>query len=282
LTLEPTRLYGYVIGDQVELRARVHAPPGYELDRGRLPEPGRVNAFLELSTIEAGDRSLGALLGTEQGALLRVRFLVVNSGLDVTTVQTPALTLSYRRAGAPDLPLTLPPVELTVSPLTPEYVAGTAGLEPIRPDAPPPRISTRAPRARLLLYALAALAVCGYAAWRQGWVPRRLLARRPFACAAADIRRMRLDGAIERRAACARRLHRAFDEAAGFTVASHSLERFFAAQPWAAALEAEIRDFFTASGRFFYAGDGAALLSPERLASLSRRLVEYEPRRVSA
>jgi hypothetical protein len=138
------------------------------------------------------------------------------------------------------------------------------------------------PRARLLLYAFVALGLCCYVAWRLGWVPRRLLARRPFARAAAEIRRMRLDGTVERRATCARRLHRAFDEAAGFAVASHSLERFFAVHPWSAALEGEIRDFFAASGRFFFADDAAAMLPPERLAGLVRRLVEHEPRRVSA
>jgi mxaA protein len=282
VTIEPTRLYGYVIGDHVELRARSDVPPGYELDPGRLPKPGRVNAFLELRAIEAGEPTLRRLVTAQHGAALRLRFLVVNSGVDVSTVQTPALTLTYRRAGAPDLALQLPQVELTVSPLTPEYVAGTAGLEQMRPDAPPPRISTRGPSVRLLLYALVVLGLCSYVAWRLGWVPRRLLARRPFARAAADIRRMRLDSAVERQAACARRLHRAFDEAAGFAVASHSLERFFTAQPWSAALQGEIRDFFAASARFFYAGDATAMPSPDRLASLARRLVEHEPRGVRA
>ena len=44
----------------------------------------------------------------------------------------------------------------------------------------------------------------------------------------------------------------------------------------------EIRDFFAASGRYFYAGDADGMLSTDRLRSLSRRLVEHEPRRVSA
>jgi hypothetical protein len=210
-----------------------------------------------------------------------LQFLVVNSGIDVRTVQTPALALSFRRAGAPDLTLEVPQVELTISPLTPEYVAGTAGLEQMRPDVSPPPISTQASRTRLLLYALVALGLLGYVAWRLGWVPRRLLTRRPFARAAADMRRIGPADGLEGEAACARRLHRAFDEAAGFAVASHSLERFFAVQPWSVALEGEIRGFFAASARYFYAGDSSAM-SSEHLRRLARRLVEHEPRRLGA
>ncbi len=281
VAIDPVRRYGYVIGDRVELRVRVQTPPGYELDPGRLPKPGRVNTFLELQGIELAKPPWRRILGS-QGAELAVRFLVVNSGIDVRTVQTPVLALSYRGAGAPDLTVEIPQVELTISPLTPEYVAGTAGLEQMRPDVLPPPISTQAPRARLLLYALVALGLLGYIAWRLGWVPRRLLARRPFARAAADLRRIGPAGGGERETACARRLHRAFDEAAGFAVASHSLERFFAVQPWSAALEGEIRDFFSASARYFYAGDASAMPSSERLRMLARRLVEHEPRRVGA
>jgi mxaA protein len=282
VAIDPVRLYGYVIGEQVELHARVQVPPGYELDASRLPKPGRVTAFLELRAIEPGKRWFSNLLGRKNGAPLTLRFLVVNSGVAVRTVQTPTLALSYRRAGAPDLALQIPQVELTVSPLTPEYVAETAGLTQMQPDSPPPRISTHVPRVRLLLYAFVALGLCGYVAWRQAWVPRRLLARRPFARAAADIRKMRPDSAIERQAARARRLHRAFDEAAGFAVANHSLEQFFAAQPWSSALEREIRDFFAGSARFFYAGEAAAMAPPDRLATFACALAAHEPRRVGA
>jgi mxaA protein len=280
VAIDPLRQYGYVIGDRVELHVRAQVPPGYELDLGRLPKPGRVSTFLELQGMELDRQPWRSAFGAQRAAELAVRFLVVNSGIDVRTIQTPVLPLSYRRAGAPDLTVEVPQVELTVSPLTPEYVSGTAGLEPMRPDIQPPQISTGAPRARLLLYALIALGLLGYAAWRLGWVPRRLLGRRPFARAAADIRRIGPAGGVEREAACARRLHRAFDEAAGFAVASHSLERFFAVQPWSAALDGEIRDFFAASARYFYAGDASGMLSSERLKRLARRLVEHEPRRV--
>jgi mxaA protein len=276
--MEPVRLYGYVIGDPIELHARVPVPSGYALDADRLPKAGRVNAFLELRSVEPADEWLQRYRRAESGARLSLRFLVVNSSTQVRSVQTPVLVLTYRREGAPDVAARIPQVELTVSPLTLEYVAGTAGLGEMQADAPPPRIPTAGPELRLLLYALLALMLCSYVAWRQGWVPRRLLAGRPFARAAQDIRRVREDTAAQSQAARAQRLHRAFDESAGFTVASHSLEQFFAAQPWSAALEAQIRDFFTRSARFFYAGEGSAMLPPADVARLARELAACEPR----
>jgi mxaA protein len=280
--VEPARHYGYVIGDSIELHARIPVPSGHALDADRLPKVGRVNAFLELRSVEPADGWLQRYRRAQSDARLSLRFLVVNSSTQVRSVQTPALALTYRRVGAPDVAVHVPQVELTVSPLTPEYVSGTAGLGEMQADAPPPRIPARGPELRLLLYALLGLALGGYVAWRQGWVPRRLLARRPFARAAKDIRRMREAASAQSQAARAQRLHRAFDESAGFAVASHSLEPFFAAQPWSAGLEAEIRDFFTRSARFFYAGEASAMLPPAELARLARGLAACEPTRGGA
>ena len=170
----------------------------------------------------------------------------------------------------------------TVSPLTPTYVSGVAGLEELRPDVPAPRISPRAEQVRLLVYALAALVLAGYLAWWQGWLPLRWLGKRPFARAAAEMRRLHRNAEPEAQVVRARRLHRAFDEAAGFAVASHSLEWFFAAQPWSRAVEAEVREFFAGSDRFFYAGDAAGMIAPERLPQLARALAELEPKKVVA
>jgi mxaA protein len=276
--VEAVRRYGYVIGDTIELHARVAVPPLYALDVEKLPKPGRVNAFLELRSIEPLDARLQRHAEGGNGTPLALRFLVVNSGTQVRSVQTPALALTYRRADAPDFAVRIPQVEFTVSPLTPEYVAGTTGLKELQGDVPPPRLPTRGAMTRLLVYALLALALFGYVAWRRGWVPRRLLARRPFARAAKDLRGMRENATTRLPEARARRLHRAFDESAGFTVASHRLEEFFAAQPWSAALEAEIRDFYSRSALFFYADEVSALPPQGDVVRLARALAACEPR----
>lgn len=277
VVVEPLRRYGYVIGDEVELRAAVEVPPGYALEAASLPRPGRANPFLELRSV-GRENGLLDRLRSRPAQRFSLRYVVVNSGAEVVVGQTPAVTLQFRRAGAPDVAAVIPQFDFTVSPLTPTYVAAITGLEEMQPDAPAPPLSARTAHLRLLLYALAALLLAGYLAWRQGWLPRRMLAHRPFARAAAEIRRQDFAGA---QAARARRLHRAFDDAAGFAVADHNLERFFAAQPWSAALATEVREFFTGSARFFYADDAAAMMAPERMLALARALADREPRRVA-
>ncbi len=278
VVVEPLRRYGYVIGDEIELRAAIAVPPGYALAVESLPKPGRANTFLELRAIERQDGILGRL-GRAATQRVSLRFAVVNSGADVATAQTSAVTLRFQREGAPELVAVVPQVNFTVSPLTPAYVAGVAGLEEMQPDVAAPAVSARMPYVRLLLYGLGALLVGGYLAWRQGWLPRRMLGNRAFARAVAEIRRLRADGAAGAQAARARRLHRAFDESAGFAVGDHNLEQFFAARPWSLALTPEIREFFAGSARFFYADDAAALMAPDRLLRLARALADREPRR---
>jgi len=278
VAVEPLRRYGYVIGDEVELRAAIRAPPGYALDEESLPKPGRANAFLELRASEREAGILGRFRG-DAAQRLSLRFVVVNSGADVATAQTPAVTLRFKRERAPELTAVVPQVSFTVSPLTPAYVAAAAGLEEMQPDVPAPPVSARMAYVRLLIYGLGALVLGGYLAWREGWLPRRMLGNRSFARAVPDIRRLRADAVAMVQAGRARRLHQAFDESGGFAVGGHNLERFFAAQPWSLALRTEIREFFTGSARFFYADDAAALMAPDRLLRLARALADREPRK---
>lgn len=280
VAVEPLRRYGYVIGDEVELRAAIGTPPGYALEEESVPKPGRANAFLELRAVEREGGILGRFRG-DAARRISLRFVVVNSGADVATAQTPAVALRFKREGAPELTAVVPQVSFTVSPLTPAYVAGIAGLEEMQPDVAAPPVSARMAYLRLLLYALGALVLGGYLAWRQGWLPRRMLENRSFACAVTDIRRLRADAGARVQAGRARRLHQAFDESAGFAVGGHNLERFFAAQPWSLALRTEIREFFAGSAQFFYADDAAALMAPDRLLRLARALADREPRKLA-
>ena len=280
VAVEPLRRYGYVIGDEVELRAAIDAPAGYALEAENLPKPGRANAFLELRAVEREGGILGRFLG-DASERLSLRFVVINSGAHVATAQTPPVTLGFKREGAPKLTAVVPQVSFTVSPLTPAYVPGIAGLEEMQPDVAAPPVSARIAYVRLLLYGLGVLVLGGYLAWRQGWLPQRLLGNRSFARAVADIHRLRADAMARVQAERARRLHQAFDESAGFAVGRHNLERFFAAQPWSLALRTEIREFFAGSAQFFYADDAAALMAPDRLLRLARALADREPRKLA-
>jgi len=278
VAVEPLRGYGYVIGDEVELRAAIGTPPGYALEEETLPKPGRANAFLELRAVDREGGILGRFRG-DAARRISLRFVVVNSGADVATAQTPPVMLRFKREGAPELTAVVPQVNFTVSPLTPAYVAGVAGLEAMQPDVAAPPVSARMAYVRLLVYGLGVLVLGGYLAWRQGWLPQRMLGTRSFARAVADIHRLRGAAMARVQAERARRLHQAFDESAGFAVGGHNLEAFFAAQPWSLALRTEIREFFTGSAQFFYADDAAALMAPDRVLRLARALADREPRK---
>jgi len=280
VAVEPLRRYGYVIGDEVELLAAIGTPPGYAMAEENLPKPGRANAFLELRAVEREGGILDRFRG-DAAQRISLRFVVINSGADVVTAQTPPVPLRFKREGAPELTAAVPQVSFTVSPLTPAYVAGVAGLEEMQPDVSAPPVSARMAYVRLLLYGLGVLALGGFLAWRQGWLPQRMLSNRSFARAVADIHRLRAEAMARVQTERARRLHQAFDESAGFAVGGHNLERFFAAQPWSLALGTEIREFFTGSAQFFYADDAAALMAPDRLLRLARALADREPRKLA-
>ncbi len=263
------RQFGHVIGDEIVLEAVAPLPPGYAPDPDSLPRPGRANAFLEL-------RSAGMQTASGNRLRLRLQYLVVNSASEVRTVETPALVIRARKAGARDLSIALPVIPLTVSPLTPPEVLARDGLEELQPDAPAPRIDTTWIRVQLLVLALLAALLCARLAWVKGWVPDRWLARRPFARADAAIGRLGDDAASELKAVRARHLHRAFDQSAGFTVTGDTLERFYAERPAFTTLRTDIEAFFAASAAYFYAGRHEAMPAPPVLRHLAHALAARE------
>jgi mxaA protein len=279
--VHPARQFGYRIGDEIRLDVRITPPRGYAFDAETAPMPGRVGAFLELRRIEPHAAAFAGF-GGERTQHFTVRFLVVNSDPGVRVTTTPALNLSFRRRGAPPFDVALPEVTFALSPLIPDYADAALAPDGLRVDLPAPQVSTRGPQLRLLTYLSIAVSGLVVLAWRQGWLPRRLLARRPFAQAAIEISRLGHSATPGVQALRARRLHHAFDQAAGFAVAAHTLDRFLGAQPRFVRLEPQIRDFFSASARFFYADQAAALDDPAHLRRLARALAECEARQGAA
>jgi mxaA protein len=265
----PIRQYGYVIGDEIVVEGSADVPRGYAPDADSLPKPGRRGALLELRE---------TLLETQSDDRhrFRARFLVVNSAIAVRTVETPPLAIRFRKAGAADLSITLPGIPVTVSALTPAEVLARDGLEELQPDAPVPRIATTAIRLRLITLAVIAAVLAAWFAWAQGWVPTSLLARRPFARARSAIARLGTPANERVLAEQARRIHRAFDESAGFAVTDETLDRFFERCPTFTAARGDIRSFFEASNRYFFAENGLALPSMDTMQQLVRRLAECE------
>jgi|GEM_PF-6550105 len=268
-TTTPIRQYGYVIGDEIVVEGSAAVPRGYAPDADSIPKPGRRGALLELRDSVLETQS-------DDRYRFRARFLVVNSAIAVRTVDTSPLAIRFRKAGAEDLTIALPEIPVTVSPLTPGEVLARDGLEELQPDVAVPRIETKWNRLRLVALAVVAAALAAWFAWAQGWVPTSLLARRPFARVRGTI--ARLGTAEDERvlAEQARRIHRAFDESAGFAVTDETLDRFFELRPAFGVARNDIHSFFEASNRYFFAENGLALPSLDAMRQLVRRLAECE------
>jgi mxaA protein len=268
-TTTPVRQYGYVIGDEIVVEGSATVPRGYVPDADSIPKPGRRGALLELRDSALEHRS-------DESYRFRARLLVINSATAVRTVETPPLAIRFRKAGAADLTIALPEIPVTVSPLTPGEVLARDGLEELQPDVAVPRIEPNPLRLRLIALAVVAAALAAWLAWARGWVPTSLLARRPFARTRAAIARLGTAADERTLAEQARRIHRAFDESAGFAVTDETLDRFLELRPAFGAARSDIRSFFDASNRYFFAENGQALPSIDTMRQLVRRLAECE------
>lgn len=265
----PIRQYGYVIGDEIVVEGSAAVPRGYAPDADSIPKPGRRGALLELRDSVLETQS-------DDRYRFRARFLVVNSAIAVRTVDTSPLAIRFRKAGAEDLTIALPEIPVTVSPLTPGEVLARDGLEELQPDVAVPQIETKWVRLRLVALAVVAAALAAWFAWAQGWVPTSLLARRPFARVRGTIARLEIAADERTLAEQARRIHRAFDESAGFAVTDETLDRFLELRPAFGVARNDIRSFFEASNRYFFAENGLALPSLDAMRQLVRRLAECE------
>jgi mxaA protein len=268
--VEP-RSFGYVIGDTLTRRVVLETDGGATLDADRLPKPGRVSNWIELVDVTA--RRSGAGGGARHE--LNLTYQIFNSAPEVSTRALPALRIPLKTAAGTafhDVPQFL----FTSGSLTPEYVAAREGLEEMRPDAPPPPLSTASVRARLALYGLALAAIALYFAYSYLSLPFLARSRGPFARAlrAVNAAARARDGRDGRQAAL-KALHRAFNETARGTVFGEHLDRFFAEHARYAPLRPQVERFFAGSQQEFF-GSGAAELSLAWLTAFTRDLRDRE------
>jgi mxaA protein len=280
VSVRQPRPFGYVIGDRLEQRITLSAPPGMSLDVRSLPRPGRTGLWLEL----APPRLTSDRHGGTTRYRLSLDYQVVNVPEQVRTIDLPAIDLDFvghaARQAARQTSIRETTIvdewPITIAPITPTYVLARAGLPDIRPDAPPPIPDAARYMWRTLLWTAAILAVIAITAvQRRGglWLRR---SARPFAKAARDLRKLaRLPPEPATYKRGLQRLHRAFDAAAGHAVFGDRLAPFFAAHPELAGLRAPIEQFYVASQREFF-GTGSNSASLQEVLALAERCREAE------
>lgn len=252
--VQPPRWYGHFIGDVLQQRIELRGADGRPLELASLPEPTRVDAWLERRPARL-----------EPGGVLVLEYQIVNSPPQARRVSLPALRLAARTGASV---IDVPAWPLSIAPLAADDPSAPAPLQPLRPapsrDERPALRDLRHSGAALLgtLLLWAACVAC----WR--WRDRT---RRPFARAARELRGLRPDAPEAWRT-----LHRAFDGCAGRALHRGHLAPLFAAAPWLAPLHADIERFYGDSATLFYGGVAPA--EPAWPRTLLKQLLRLERR----
>lgn len=268
------RPFGYVIGDLVTQRIVVTTDGRFVLDTQQLPRPGRADQWFERRSI-----AVAASRGEAPRWDVTLTYQIRNAPEQVTTVMLPAIRLQFA-AGGRKSEERVGEWPISIAPITPPTVLARAGLEDLRPDAPPPRVDTGTYRLRLSIYALTLGGLGLLALWLRFGLPWAAAGRRPFARAYRDLRRLaRRRSLPDAHAEALRRLHRAFDQCAGHTVFAEQLDDFFAQQPGFGALRAETEQLFRQSRNLFFGGGGSDTGSLDRVLALARAYRSAERRR---
>jgi mxaA protein len=240
--VEP-RAFGYTVGDVLQRRVLLQLPPGWELALSSLPQTRRPGQALELRAARLDGREL------------RLDYQVFLAPTEVRTLEIPPLQL--RLAGpAGEQFLRLDAWPVTVAPLVPIEVSPRTGLGEMRPDAPPPPISTEARRLRLALYAAALVLVAGYLVHVYVGLPWWGRRQRPFAQAWRSLRRLPAAASGPQQREALLLLHRALNASAGEVVFESGLADFIARHPRFAPLHDRLAGFFRHSHDEFFAGRG--------------------------
>lgn len=264
VAMDPPRPFGYVIGDLVPLANEFTLPKGCEPVPAALPQPGRIDYWLELRS--AALRPLGA--GRYRFERVYQTFF---APLEVKTLTIPPLELGYR-CGRTSAVLPLPAWHFTTAPIRPLAVGKGEDDGYLRPDRPPHPGSLRAAAWRLSAWALGGLLMTAGLAWLDGWLPG-FGRHRPFARAWHALRLLAREPLVGPRLLAAYAvMHEAFNATQGKPVFAEHLDDFFAARPGWVILKAEIQVFFAASYAVHFGAEeglSPAGYPPQRLLDLA-------------
>jgi mxaA protein len=273
-TIEP-RAFGYTVGDVLERRVLVDPAREGRIDLASLPKPGRAGRWFALRAAQP------------QPDGVRLVYQILSSPEQPASENLPSLRLQAIAADGRARPIDIGPFTVTMAPVALFGPYDAAQAIELRPDLDPAPIDTRALGRRVAGYVVALTALLCLL-----WLPplvRRHLARRsgPFMRAWRSLRRRPVhdhkagaDGKGADEAAASlealRRLHQAFDEAAGVTLALDNLDRLFEARPQLAQARTQIESMLAASRAAFF---GQAAPPPRaRTAELARTLAHLDVR----
>jgi mxaA protein len=263
--IEP-RSFGYVVGDKIrrEVRLTVHAD--YRLDQASLPEPGRLDRWLEVAVPEVRVESIRS--GRRYHVVLT--YQIFNAPQAPETITIPQQNLQIREA-TDTLSTLVPALKVTVAPVTSAIAANRLSGSSLQQDRPPSPIPVEVRQSRLAFTTAGLLTLLLYAAGRRGLMAFIARGNLPFTKASRALKRLQpTSGAPPQYAAGLKIVHEAINRTAGRAVFAHNLDEFLASHPAYAGLRTDFDQLFAASGRIFFANEAADAPSGNAWTALLR------------
>jgi mxaA protein len=263
-TIEP-RPFGYTVGDVLERRLLVDRTRDGMVDPTSLPKPGRSGRWFQLRQVKP----------TPDG--VRLDYQLVNVPPQPDLENLPSLTVRVIGPDGRARDGQIGPYTVAMAPVVHVGPNEVIQADNMRPDVNPKPIDISGRRQRVFWYAAALIALAAAQlapalAQRLGWHQAGPFAR---ARRALRWRRGRGDEATALSDAL-RRLHQAFDEATGGTLALDNVERLLLAHPWLAPARANVEAFLAESRAAFFGG--APPPTRARLNALAEQLADLERR----
>lgn len=271
------RPFGYFLGDLVARTAEFDGPPGEEFAQASLPQPGPVNYWLELRSIDVRSQPSG----DGMHHTLRLVYQVFYAPIDPKKVVIPQRAVQLWR-GETTRSVTIPSFTLVMSPIReifPEKSGETAATF-LRPDAPAALVATGHLRSALAASLASSLILLAMLSHQLAWWPFGHRAHRPFTRAARIVASLlRASATADAYRSALISIHRAFDETAGRRLLPADADAYFEHHPEHAPSRSGIERFFEASRLVFFADDvqaGQDLVPPNELKALAMALAREE------
>ncbi|MEO6023936.1 MAG: hypothetical protein ABIP64_12615 [Burkholderiales bacterium] len=248
VSVQNPRPFGYVIGDTLVQQIGIKLDCGASLDEKSLPKIGRINAWLELRSVEISGNN--ALSDGQYG--LKLTYQLLNSPVKIKTLELPAQKFLFNHSGMVS-EAKIAEWPLTLAPITPEEVLARDGLEALRPDLPPSGIDTTGYRSRVLAYAAVLAAIVLYWVYRFFGIPFLASRRRPFTLAYREITKLKELPAESSFTQAMALLHQAVNQTAGKSLFAENIDQFLANHPSRDRLAPLMQQFFALSRQEFFA-----------------------------
>jgi len=241
LDIRQPRSFGYQIGDKFERSISLQLRKPYRLNMDSLPPKGRLTLWLAIQASQVDQEVLTASTRYD----IRLTYQVVNIEPEVRNIALPHHDLLYSD-GSETLKVLIPATRVSVS------ILRDPGREDLQADQKPWLLPQRYLRSALF----GALFICSLAGLAYlHWGLPFLTKKRPFEGVYRSLRKSSHrrpwddDGYRE----VLQNIHSAFNETAGKTVFTESLDQFFKDHDQFAPLRQSIDEYFTHSRQYFFA-----------------------------